>query len=676
RGIPIAKELAKQFGVAENKVRDLISAGKVSGESVKKAFESMTAEGSMFGGLMEAQSKSIGGQIANIQDSIDEMFNEIGRSSEGAINITLEATSKIVENWQSVLLILGDISAAYGAQKAILALDSAFTRSATNYGYDAEIEQLKALIPAKEEEAQTALQQAVASGNLTEAKAAEIAALREEAEAQLEALTAKETAAKLEEATAVERAKAAEEEVKAIEDEIESVWDKISATMESITAEEAEAAVTELDTLETMRNEAANIANAASEEARAAAVNTAAASEARETLATQINTAQTAGNTAATGILTIAKEKLAVAIGKVNTMLKANQFAIVTGAVLALGYAIYKLATYESDHERAIKSANEAASAQDASMRKEISTLDELKKKLENSKKGTEEWKNAKDSIVSQFGQYFNGLDEEISKTGTLASSYKELTKAIRLSAAARAMENYRSENADELNKDLDETLDKSQKALKGTFLKRDRNGNLEKDRNGKYVKISLSEEQQQRLQQAVYNYSTTGNLDVDDVDKAYLKAAGLLSSHYGEGIADKHLKKVKDIWEGENVIAKKFGSTVEEIDGNTNNRKTEDAGTNLETAYNSAKSAYDKAKAEVAKMNANRKAYTQEAYENATIELKAAKEAFEKLGGEKKFKRLKNPQAPRQPRLLPKRRMQPASLLISSGSKGKKDFA
>lgn len=125
-------------------------------------------------------------------------------------------------------------------------------------------------------------------------------------------------------------------------------------------AEQIEAAYTELETAEALRNEMANIANTASEEARTAATNAAAAAEARQTLATQIDTAQTAGNTAATGILTIAKEKLAVAVAKVNAVIKANQFMIVTAAVIGLGTAIYKLCTAVTEEERMLADAKRA----------------------------------------------------------------------------------------------------------------------------------------------------------------------------------------------------------------------------------------------------------------------------------------------------------------------------
>ena len=85
RGIPLADELAKQFGVTKDKVSELVTAGKVGFPEVQKAIESMTNEGCKFGGLMEAQSKTITGQISNIEDAIDTMFNKIGKKNEGVI---------------------------------------------------------------------------------------------------------------------------------------------------------------------------------------------------------------------------------------------------------------------------------------------------------------------------------------------------------------------------------------------------------------------------------------------------------------------------------------------------------------------------------------------------------------------------------------------------------------
>lgn len=122
RGIPIADEIAKVMGLdvtnAIKEVQKQIKAGKVTSDIFIQAMQSMTAEGSKFGGLMEAQSKTIIGQISNIEDAIEQMFNELGKSQEGVINTGLGIVSTLVENWETVGKVLMTVVAAYGAYKA------------------------------------------------------------------------------------------------------------------------------------------------------------------------------------------------------------------------------------------------------------------------------------------------------------------------------------------------------------------------------------------------------------------------------------------------------------------------------------------------------------------------------------------------------------------------------
>lgn len=122
RGIPIADEIAKVMGLdvtnAIKEVQKQIKAGKVTSDIFIQAMQSMTAEGSKFGGLMEAQSKTITGQISNIKDSIEQMFNDLGKSQEGVINTGLGVVSTLVENWETVGKVLMTVVAAYGAYKA------------------------------------------------------------------------------------------------------------------------------------------------------------------------------------------------------------------------------------------------------------------------------------------------------------------------------------------------------------------------------------------------------------------------------------------------------------------------------------------------------------------------------------------------------------------------------
>lgn len=129
RGIPLAEELAKQFGVTKDKVGELVTAGKVGAEEFNKAIMSMSSEGGKFAGLMEAQSKTIAGQISNIEDAIDTMFNEIGKSNEGIINDVLGSVSYLVENYKKVGAVLMDAVVAIGLYKTALITAHAIEKS-------------------------------------------------------------------------------------------------------------------------------------------------------------------------------------------------------------------------------------------------------------------------------------------------------------------------------------------------------------------------------------------------------------------------------------------------------------------------------------------------------------------------------------------------------------------
>jgi len=131
RGIPLTDELAKQFGVTKDKVKELVTAGKVGFPEVEQAIISLTSEGSKFGGLMAAQSQTITGQISNIEDSIEQMFNELGKQSEGVISDTLGMVSSMIDHWQEIGKVLLTVIATYGAYKAAILAVAAAHKIAT-----------------------------------------------------------------------------------------------------------------------------------------------------------------------------------------------------------------------------------------------------------------------------------------------------------------------------------------------------------------------------------------------------------------------------------------------------------------------------------------------------------------------------------------------------------------
>lgn len=120
RGIPMIKELAKEFGVAESEIKSMVEAGKIGFPEVQKVIQNLTDEGGMFYNLMQEQSKTITGQISNIGDSFSIMLNEIGKANEGIINDALGGVSYLIENYETVGKVLLEIVGTYGAYRAAL----------------------------------------------------------------------------------------------------------------------------------------------------------------------------------------------------------------------------------------------------------------------------------------------------------------------------------------------------------------------------------------------------------------------------------------------------------------------------------------------------------------------------------------------------------------------------
>lgn len=120
RGIPMIKELAKEFGVAESEIKGMVEAGMIGFPEVQKVIQNLTNEGGMFFNLMQEQSKTITGQIPNIGDSFSMMLNEIGKANEGIINDALSSVSYLIENYEKVGKILIELVGTYGAYRTAL----------------------------------------------------------------------------------------------------------------------------------------------------------------------------------------------------------------------------------------------------------------------------------------------------------------------------------------------------------------------------------------------------------------------------------------------------------------------------------------------------------------------------------------------------------------------------
>ena len=122
-GINLLPQLAKQFKVTDAEVMQLVQDGKVGFKDVEKAFIAMTSAGGQFFGMMDVQSKTVGGQLSMMGDSWEQLKVKIGQSQTGVI----AGTTAWINN------LLDGINRGIDAMNM---LDKAFEKSAElQYGF-------------------------------------------------------------------------------------------------------------------------------------------------------------------------------------------------------------------------------------------------------------------------------------------------------------------------------------------------------------------------------------------------------------------------------------------------------------------------------------------------------------------------------------------------------------
>lgn len=131
RGIPLVKELAEKYHTTAEGINEMVSAGKIGFPDVEEVLNKMTNAGGQFYQLMEKQSSSLTGQIANLQDAWDSALNSLGEKSEGALSAGIQSATYLVEHMDDVVRILKSVAIAYGSVKAATILASVATKGYT-----------------------------------------------------------------------------------------------------------------------------------------------------------------------------------------------------------------------------------------------------------------------------------------------------------------------------------------------------------------------------------------------------------------------------------------------------------------------------------------------------------------------------------------------------------------
>ena len=695
RGIPLTEELAKQFGVTKDKVSELVTAGKVGFPEVKKAIESLTNEGGKFGGLMEKQSHSITGQISNIQDTIEMAINDLGTQTEGLMNDALDITSKVIDHWKGIGEVILVAASAIGLYKAMAVSIAAFDTATTNAGYAAELSALESLLPMKEEAKKTDLEEAVAKGQLSAAQAELVASKREEVAAYVAELQAQAKAKAYAATAAAEEVKALENKLAMQDNEVQSLQDAYDALESYTDGQKVETAEIKLNTAVNERNTIAKQLQTARETAATAATEANTAANTANTASQGLNTAATARDTAAKGIWAQVTLLCKRAQDAWNASMFSSPLFWIAATLAAVTYAVYKLATAETAHETAVRKSNEAWDEFDNKVKERQQNIESLIRTIQSETATEYEKAEAYQKLSNLAPQLTEQYSQAQLASADFAKTQKEVAESmdeLKYDKAVEEVEKYRKKieelqmqlRADAANggqgsiaissqiSQAKEDLDQAKEKLSNIIQLRDQAAE-----NAKPIEVRLQEAQEnESVRQEIFDFYdeainlandwqagnetinyATGESRLDAfINKAQKEIAGLredikknpadLNLRMQESEKTKvlnNLLAMKRNWAvtGATTIPLVFRAqwnTAKQSLNQAKKRTQALANTGstetYQQAYNKAQREYNAAKKKVAAMERNKSKYTASQYETATQNLKAAKDAYSKLGG------------------------------------------
>ena len=123
--------IAERTGKSIATLKDEMSKGAVSAEMVQQAFIDATSAGGKFYQMSENASKTINGQLSMMQDALDAAFNEMGQVSEDVIIGAIQASTSLIQNYETVGKVLIGLVTTYGVYRTAVMLATIATNKHT-----------------------------------------------------------------------------------------------------------------------------------------------------------------------------------------------------------------------------------------------------------------------------------------------------------------------------------------------------------------------------------------------------------------------------------------------------------------------------------------------------------------------------------------------------------------
>lgn len=452
-------EMSRQTGKSIAELKEEMSKGAISSQQVTEAFISATEEGGRFHGMLKAQSQGLAGSFAKLKGAMNGMYNELGKESEGAIKGAVDLAASLARNYQDVALALASVTAGYGAVKGAQMAYAASSDVAYAMKYKSEAEALNQLMTVEQ-------RARISKLSMKDGAKAYGDALKAEVETTRAAVATKKAAALEEAAASKAKFTAAQMEVANARKLVAAKQAELVAAQGTANARKIEVAQTQLSNAQERLHVALRERSTAVSVRQAAQERVVAAVRAEGAVATTADTAASGANLTVTNLLTAAKNAAAQAAARLNAVIMANAWMLAAAAVAALVYGLYKLATHQSEAEKRQKALNEAVNEGTKSAAGEIAKLDALYDELRKAKKGTDEYKKAKDAIVKQYGGYLDKLNAERGKVLDVADAYELLKEKVEAAAKARAMKTYIDKQLEDSGDKRGELIDELRKEL------------------------------------------------------------------------------------------------------------------------------------------------------------------------------------------------------------------
>lgn len=130
-GFSPLEEISRKTGKSIGELKNEMSKGAITSKMVQDAFISATSAGGKFYGMSAEGAKTLNGQISMLQESFDNMFNEIGSKGEGVIMSAVKAGTFLVENYEQVGRVIVGLATAFGIYRTAVALATMTTNGYT-----------------------------------------------------------------------------------------------------------------------------------------------------------------------------------------------------------------------------------------------------------------------------------------------------------------------------------------------------------------------------------------------------------------------------------------------------------------------------------------------------------------------------------------------------------------